>query len=80
MSQSENKDNYSAKLDAIDSNTDNNINNNSEYPVLALRDMVVFPENTASLFIGRSVSLKAANAAHKFGTPIVLLTQKRAEA
>lgn len=76
MSQSENRDNYSAKLDTTNSDTDNN---NSEYPVLALRDMVVFPENTASLFIGRSVSLKAANAAHKFGTPIVLLTQKRAE-
>lgn len=52
---------------------------NVEYPVLPLRDMVVFPENTASLFIGRSMSLKAAQAAYQFGTPLVLLTQKRAD-
>ena len=49
-----------------------------EYPVLALRDMVVFPENSASLFIGRSISLQAAQAAYQFGTPLVLLTQKNA--
>ena len=49
-----------------------------EYPVLALRDMVVFPENIASLFIGRSISLKAAQAAYEYGTPLVLLTQKNA--
>jgi len=49
-----------------------------EYPVLALRDMVVFPENSASLFIGRSISLKAAQAAYQFDTPLVLLTQKNA--
>jgi hypothetical protein len=49
-----------------------------EYPVLALRDMVVFPDNVASLFIGRSVSLKAAQAAYEYGTPLVLLTQKNA--
>ena len=54
------------------------LNENKEYPVLALRDMVVFPDNVASLFIGRSVSLKAAQAAYEFGTPIVLLTQKNA--
>lgn len=50
-----------------------------EYPVLPLRDMVVFPENTASLFIGRNMSLEAAQAAWHFGTPLVLLTQKRAD-
>jgi len=49
-----------------------------EYPVLALRDMVVMPENMASLFIGRTISLKAAEAAYQFDTPIVLLTQKNA--
>ena len=52
---------------------------NTEYPVLALRDMVVFPGNTASLFIGRSISLKAANAAYQFNTPLLLLTQKEAD-
>lgn len=52
---------------------------NTEYPVLALRDMVVFPGNTASLFIGRSISLKAANAAYQYNTPLLLLTQKEAD-
>ncbi len=55
------------------------IQKDMEYPVLPLRDMVVFPANTASLFIGRSMSLKAAQAAYQFGTPLVLLTQKRAD-
>lgn len=55
------------------------IHEEQEYPVLPLRDMVVFPENTASLFIGRSMSLKAAQAAYHYGTPLVLLTQKRAD-
>jgi ATP-dependent Lon protease len=40
--------------------------------------MVVFPDNVASLFIGRSASLKAAQAAYEYGSPIVLLTQKNA--
>lgn len=55
------------------------VQDNMEYPVLSLRDMVVFPENTATLFIGRTMSLKAAQAAYQFGTPLVLLTQKRAD-
>ena len=54
------------------------ISPDKEYPVLALRDMVVFPENSASLFIGRNISLKAAQAAYQFNTPLVLLTQKNA--
>lgn len=57
---------------------DEEIVEDKEYPVLALRDMVVFPENSASLFIGRSISLKAAQAAYQFDTPLVLLTQKEA--
>ncbi len=48
---------------------------NTEYPVLALRDIVVFPGNTASLFVGRSASLEAASAAYHYNTPLVLLTQ-----
>lgn len=58
--------------------TDDTVFSDKEYPVLALRDMVVFPENSASLFIGRSISLKAAQAAYEFGSPLVLLTQKNA--
>ncbi len=55
------------------------VTENTEYPVLPLRDMVVFPGNTASLFIGRTISLKAAQAAYQFGTPLILLTQKKAD-
>jgi ATP-dependent Lon protease len=52
------------------------IDEGAEYPVLALRDLVVFPLNTASLFVGRQSSLKAAMAAYQFSSPLVLLTQK----
>jgi ATP-dependent Lon protease len=48
---------------------------NKEYPVLALRDIVVFPGNTASLFVGRPASLEAASAAYHYNTALVLLTQ-----
>ena len=48
---------------------------NVEYPVLSLRDIVIFPGNTASLFVGRKPSLEAALAAYQFNTPLVLLTQ-----
>ena len=66
--------------DVLDNDEDMNKSvENTEYPVLALRDMVVFPGNTASLFIGRSISLKAANAAYQFNTPLLLLTQKEAD-
>ena len=54
---------------------DNVVLENVEYPVLSLRDIVVFPGNTASLFVGRSVSLEAAQASYQYNTPIVLLTQ-----
>ncbi len=54
------------------------IEENKEYPVLSLRDMVVFPENSASLFVGRDISLHAAEASYRFNTPLVLLTQKSA--
>lgn len=47
-----------------------------EYPVLALRDLVVLPGNSASLFVGRELSLAAADAAYKCNTPLVLVTQK----
>ena len=70
--------NVSKKMKDGQLNLTDDVLENKEYPVLALRDMVVMPENTASLFIGRTISLKAAQAAYQFGTPIVLLTQKNA--
>lgn len=63
--------------DALPPMDDKIILENMEYPVLSLRDIVVFPDNSASLFVGRSMSLKAAKAAYQFGTPLALLTQKQ---
>ncbi|MBR5154474.1 MAG: endopeptidase La [Alphaproteobacteria bacterium] len=59
-------------LNSID---DTIILENVEYPVLSLRDLVIFPKNTASLFVGRKTSLEAAQASYQYNTPIVLLTQ-----
>lgn len=78
-------DNNDEKFDEVNQehqnmeNDDTIVHENVEYPVLSLRDMVVFPENSASLFIGRTISLKAAQAAYQFNTPLVLLTQKKAD-
>ncbi len=70
-------DNKVEAKDVLSPVDDSLILENMEYPVLSLRDIVVFPENTASLFVGRSMSLKAAKAAYRFGTPLALLTQKQ---
>lgn len=72
-----NIDNHPEAKDALPPADDKMILENMEYPVLSLRDIVVFPENSASLFVGRSMSLKAAKAAYQFGTPLALLTQKQ---
>jgi len=72
------EDNFSENSEQNNNTTEDMFSPDKEYPVLALRDMVVFPENSASLFIGRSISLKAAQAAYEFGSPLVLLTQKNA--
>ena len=80
MNRSDNKN--EDELDTL-STTNENLPNldenivleNVEYPVLSLRDIVIFPGNTASLFVGRKPSLEAALAAYQFNTPLVLLTQ-----
>ena len=81
MSRVDDKDlNGNSHVDAMDvlpPADDKMILENMEYPVLSLRDIVVFPENSASLFVGRSASLKAAKAAYRFGTPLALLTQRQ---
>ena len=68
-----NNDNYSAEN--ITPADDSIVLENMEYPVLSLRDIVVFPGNTASLFVGRKASLEAASAAYNYNTPLILLTQ-----
>ncbi len=81
MSRVEDKDLGNEKFldakDALPPMDDKIILENMEYPVLSLRDIVVFPDNSASLFVGRSMSLRAAKAAYQFGTPLALLTQKQ---
>lgn len=71
------KDDFVDAKDVLPPADDKIILENMEYPVLSLRDIVVFPDNSASLFVGRSMSLKAAKAAYQFGTPLALLTQKQ---
>ncbi len=71
------QENFKKDNNQFDGN-EGDVDFDKEYPVLALRDMVVFPENAASLFVGRTLSLKAAQAAYQFDTPLVLFTQKNA--
>lgn len=46
------------------------------YPVLPLRDIVVFPFMIAPLFVGRSMSVKALESVMKKDQKILLVTQK----
>ena len=48
------------------------------YPVLPLRDIVIFPHMTAPLFVGRKKSLLALEEAMRSDTFILLATQKNA--
>jgi ATP-dependent Lon protease len=50
-----------------------------EYPLLPLRDIVIFPNMVAPLFVGREKSIKALEHAMKAGKTIFLATQKRAK-
>ncbi|MDR1561307.1 MAG: endopeptidase La, partial [Holosporaceae bacterium] len=45
-------------------------------PVLAVRDIVIFPHVVVPLFVGRSKSISALEAAVENGKKIILLTQK----
>ncbi len=49
-----------------------------DLPLLPLRDVVVFPGTVMPLFVGRSRSVAALDAAMKQGKKILLLTQKTA--
>lgn len=48
----------------------------SSYPVLTVKDLVIFPHVVVPLFVGRSKSIKALNAAMEADRKIVFLTQK----
>ena len=52
---------------------------NSTYPVLPLRDIVVFPGMVAPLFVGRKQSVNALNHAMTTDKKIFLLAQKNSD-
>ena len=49
------------------------------FPLLPLRDIVVFPSMIVPLFVGRDKSIKALNEVMKTNKRIILITQKNAE-
>ncbi|MGE0874451.1 MAG: endopeptidase La [Burkholderiales bacterium] len=50
----------------------------SQYPLLPLRDVVVFPHMVIPLFVGRPKSIKAMETAMEIGKSILLVAQKSA--
>merc|ERR1711904_222870 len=50
---------------------------NLNYPILPLRDIVIFPNMIAPLFVGRIKSLNALQTVMEENKEIVLLTQKK---
>src|SRR4051812_45911192 len=51
---------------------------NLQYPLLPLRDVVVFPHMVIPLFVGRPKSIKAMETAMEAGKSILLVAQKSA--
>ena len=49
------------------------------YPVLPLRDIVVFPHMIVPLFVGREKSIRALEEVMKSDKPILLATQKNGQ-
>ena len=54
-------------------------NNLSQYPILPLRDIVVFPNVAIPLFVGREKSIKALEAVASKYKKIILVAQKNSE-
>ncbi len=57
---------------------DTNLPAASPFPLLPLRDVVVFPHMVIPLFVGRAKSIKALESAMEAGKSIVLVAQKAA--
>jgi ATP-dependent Lon protease len=49
------------------------------YPLLPLRDMVIFPGSVTSIFVGREKSMEATRRAMDSDRRILLATQRNAE-
>ena len=54
------------------------LTSNTQYPLLPLRDVVVFPHMVIPLFVGRPKSIKAMETAMEAGKSILLVAQKSA--
>lgn len=50
-----------------------------EYPVLPVRDTVLFPNMVAPLYVGREISRRSVEEAMTNNTPILVVAQKRPE-
>ena len=61
----------------IDSDAD--LTQSSEVPVLPLRDVVVYPHMVIPLFVGREKSIQALDAAMQDNKQILLVAQKSAD-
>lgn len=59
--------------------TDANLTQSSEVPVLPLRDVVVYPHMVIPLFVGREKSIQALDAAMQDNKQILLVAQKSAD-
>ena len=55
------------------------MSNENLYPLLPLRDVVVFPHMMVPLFVGREKSITALNEVMKTDKKIILVTQKNSE-
>ncbi len=55
-----------------------NVPGTVQYPLLPLRDVVVFPHMVIPLFVGRPKSIKALETAMEAGKRILLVAQKSA--
>src|ERR1035437_10285080 len=60
------------------SNSNDQLTNTVQLPLLPLRDVVVFPHMVIPLFVGRPKSIKALETAMEAGKSIVLVAQKSA--
>ena len=52
------------------------VNNSAEYPVLALRGLVAFPDMMLTVDVGRKKSVQALNYSMEKNIPVYLITQK----
>ena len=53
-------------------------NSTKKYPLLPLRDVIIFPHMVVPLFVGREKSISALEAASKNNNELFLVTQKDA--